>query len=235
MASTAEYVMTELQADIAYTQSDEITLIIIKALKKDSQGFVKDDSAKILEQTLFSSRIQKLCSISASLASIHFNKKVLELLPKEYYDRNPVFDSRVFNVPSLEEAANVVLWRELDAEKNSISAMAQSMFPHQELQNKNGAEMIQMIKAKGLADGTNRQWSSLPVHLQRGSYFQRLYVTRKFTAEELEKLPEKHNARKDPNLKYTRAEIKNVTLPRLVDEPDKCKTLFTQHYVFPRS
>ena len=100
--------------DVAYTQSDEITL----AWKK---------------LDLFDGRIQKLASVLASTATIIFNKALSET-DYDFRGNVPVFDCRIWNVPTIELAADNFLWREMDATKNSVSMMAHSMFSNKQLQ-----------------------------------------------------------------------------------------------------
>ena len=94
----------EFGACIGYTQSDEISLVIY--------------SGDVNTETIYGGRYQKLVSRSASTATRIFNDLLRSHIP---YWPSAEFDSRVWTVPSLEEAANTILWRELDAVKNSKS------------------------------------------------------------------------------------------------------------------
>ncbi|MGH2611554.1 MAG: tRNA(His) guanylyltransferase Thg1 family protein, partial [Rhabdochlamydiaceae bacterium] len=107
MIKTTEYLVKETNARCGYTQSDEITLV-----------WWEPDRRK---QLLFNGRIQKLNSIIASMATIYFFDYIKSHPPLKYSQKLPVFDCRVWQVPSITEAANTFLWRELDASKNSIS------------------------------------------------------------------------------------------------------------------
>jgi tRNA(His) 5'-end guanylyltransferase len=121
----------------------------------------------------------------------------------------PRFDCRVYNVPTLDEAVNSFLWREQDATKNSISMAAQSFFSHTQLMNKNGSDKQEMIFQRGI------NWNDYPSFFKRGTYVQRKRVVNPFTIEEIEKLPAKHNARKDPNFLVERWLVDRVDLPPL--------------------
>lgn len=202
MKETARFVMEECNANLAYTQSDEITLVI---LTKGSP--------------FFAGRVQKLCSVASSAATVMFNNKVRELL-HDYAKKMPMFDARVWNVPSLVEAANAVLWRELDAEKNSVSMMAQSAFSQKILQNKNSSEMKQMLKEIG------KSWEDLPISFQRGTYLKKTTLTKKFEQHELVNLPEKHLARTNPDLVFERSIISEIVFPRLITVENKEDLLF---------
>jgi tRNA(His) 5'-end guanylyltransferase len=100
-------------AKLAYSQSDEITLLINNPL-----------NVKFL-----SNRISKICSLLASVATNSFNKYLLD---SSGVFVGGCFDCRVFVVPE-KEVNNVFLWRQKDAWKNAVYSYA--FF---ELQNKKG-------------------------------------------------------------------------------------------------
>ena len=56
-------------------------------------------------------------------------------------------------------------------------------------------------------------WEQYPDFFKRGTYVQRRKTKHPFTTDEIAALPEKHNARKNPNLVVERTEI--VTLSNL--------------------
>lgn len=113
MALAASTLVNKVQGSMmAYTQSDEISLLI------------RTDQS---EQTTpwFGNRVQKMSSVMASMVSGVFNRE----LYLEYGDQIinlPVaaFDCRVYEVPSLTEAVNYFIWRQNDCTKNSISSAA---------------------------------------------------------------------------------------------------------------
>jgi tRNA(His) 5'-end guanylyltransferase len=86
---------------------------------------------------------------------------------------------------------------------------AQSVFSHKELMNKNGSDKQEMLFQKGI------NWNDYPTFFKRGTYIQRKRVLTPFTSEEIEKLPVKHNARKDPNYVIERWIVDRVDLPPL--------------------
>ena len=95
-----------------------------------------------------------MSSISASLATAKFN----ELRPNKI----ALFDSRVFTIPSAIEVENYFIWRQQDTVRNSISSVAQSIFSHSELNNKNSGQMQEMCFQKGV------NWNDYPAKLKRG-------------------------------------------------------------------
>jgi tRNA(His) 5'-end guanylyltransferase len=144
----------------------------------------------------------------SAMASVFFNRKLAEYLP-EKADKMPRFDARVYNVPTLDEAVNSFLWRELDATKNSISMAAQVFYSHSELMGKNSSDKQEMLFQKGI------NWNDYPDFFKRGTYVQRRRILTPFSKEEIEKLPAKHNAIKDPNFVVERWVIDRIELPKL--------------------
>ena len=179
MQKTMKYLCENIQGCVlGYTQSDEITLILIDYKKLNSSAW-------------FDYEVQKMCSIAASMATMAFNKffkKNVENLEQYYaieYETNgwygkgtpeyemcetyskavekgAMFDARCFNIPK-EEVTNLIYWRQLDAFRNSIQMVGQANFSHKELQNKSCNQIQDMLIDKGI------NWNDLPTHQKRGS------------------------------------------------------------------
>jgi tRNA(His) guanylyltransferase len=192
MCEVTSYLVKETNAGMGYTQSDEISL------------FWHNDSLE--SEMLFGGRVQKITSILAAMCSMKFNKLLESNIPEKSH-LEPIFDCRVWQVPNLTEVANTFLWRELDASKNSISMLAQSMYSHKQLQHKNRSEMQEMIFQKG------DNWNNYPAFFKRGTFIQRAKEIRKFTKSELKSLPPKHDARKNPDLMIERTTVKKIEMP----------------------
>jgi tRNA(His) guanylyltransferase len=206
MIDTVKYLVRETNAACGYTQSDEITLAWY--------------SPSFDSQIIFDGRISKLVSVLASLTTVYFNHQLPQYMPAEYAARLPHFDARVWNLPSLEEAANVLMWREFDAIKNSISMAARAHFSHKQIDNKNGLEMQAMLLEKGV------DWNDYPDFFKRGTYIQRKKTLRKFTTDELERLPPKHEARQNPELMIERTDYVSLELPPLAKIKNRVELLF---------
>lgn len=148
-----------------YTQSDEITLVI--------------NTYQTLESsTWFDNRIQKICSVAASMCSRLFNENFRKLAmevhtnaqisDEKYFTyaakfNTADFDCRVFNIPR-EEAVNCVIWRQKDCEKNSVMSLAQTLYSQSELNGvKYKAAQNKMFTEKGV------NWDELPTYLKRGT------------------------------------------------------------------
>lgn len=164
MKETAKYLCANIQgAKFAYTQSDEISLW----LHYDYENG---------EQPWFGNNVQKIVSIAASMATLAFNKKFAEEASNFWNNNNDyamaqaygnklntaMFDARVFILP-LEEVPNYFLWRQKDAERNSIQMVTRSLYSHKELVGKKTADLHEMIWAKG------QNWNDYPVNMKRGT------------------------------------------------------------------
>lgn len=204
MLETTKYLVKETNANCGYQQSDEISLV-----------WYNNDYKS---QPLFDGKVFKLTSILSSLATAFFNKNLPFFLPEKSHFL-PVFDARVYNVPTLEEAVNSFIWREMDATKNSISMAASEYYSHKQLMNKNGSEKQEMLFQKGV------NWNDYPSFFKRGTYVQRKRVLKPFSTEEIEKLPDKHNARKDPNFMVERWVIDKVDLPPILKINNKVEVI----------
>ncbi len=183
MLTTLLELVRETGACMGYTQSDEITLAW--------------HSQTIQSKIWFDGRIAKMTSQLAALATLFFYREILRVKPI-YARRLPTFDARVWTVPNQTEGANVFLWREWDATKNSVSMAASAYYSHQQLHGKNTPEKHEMLHDKGV------NWNDYPTIFKRGAYVQRRTVKTPFSAEELDQLPEKHEARKNPVLTIER-------------------------------
>jgi tRNA(His) guanylyltransferase len=192
MVATTRYLVEESAALAGYTQSDEISLLYY------------DEDPK--SQLFLDRRIQKLTSILASMTTGYFNAHLAEKLPEKAGEL-ALFDSRVWSVPSKDEAANTFLWRELDATKNSISMAARAFYSHGELHNRNSSQLQELLFQKGV------NWNDYPSFFKRGTFLLRRTIERRFTADELAALPPRHAARTNPDLIVTRSEVRAVDMP----------------------
>lgn len=201
MIKTTKYLAESSNALIGYTQSDEISLMWLV------DGFEN--------QMWFNGKVQKLISILSSLCSVKFNS-----LREDYTERIGVFDCRVWNVPTKEEAYNYFLWRERDASKNSITMAASVYYSHKELHGKHSNEKQELLFQKGI------NWNDYPAFFKRGSFIKKIVTQKKFSTEELSKLPLKHEARLNPDLLVNRSEYKIMNWPRISTMDNAVDLLF---------
>lgn len=153
MNEAALNVLEFTQALFAYVQSDEITLLLRNDRSRGDAPFLAN-------------RIQKLCSLAAAEASVSFVRSS---------DTRGTFDCRAFVVPAY-EVNNVFLWRQRDAFKNCIGAVA-----HYKLVERDGLR----VAVRRLAGMSTRErldllvaefgisLADLPLHRQRGRCVER--------------------------------------------------------------
>jgi len=147
MNQTAKYMCENIQgAKFGFVQSDEISIWLT-------------DYDEIKTEGWFDYNLQKMCSISSSLATAKFNQLRSE---KSKLKSLPLFDSRVFIIPELDEVINYFIWRQQDATRNSIQMAAQSIFSSKELHGMNMNAMQEMMFTKGV------NWNDYPDGFKRG-------------------------------------------------------------------
>ena len=125
---------------LAFGQSDEYSFLLSDVEKEDSPLW-------------FDGNVQKIVSVSASLFTGAFN---------ESFQSVAAFDSRVIAIPKRSEVAKYFLWRQLDAEANSLNMLASAHYSHDELLRKSTAEKHDLLHAKGL------NWAAQPSDFKRG-------------------------------------------------------------------
>jgi len=114
----------------AYVQSDEISILLVDYKNRDSQAW-------------FGKNLQKMVSVSASIASTTFTRSLENMTNKPC--RRGWFDSRVIQLPD-HEVENYFIWRQNDCSRNSILSLGQAHFSHKQLHGKKTPEIIRMLK-----------------------------------------------------------------------------------------
>lgn len=156
MRETAIALCKEISgAKLAYTQSDEISILVTNNDTLETQPW-------------FNNNLQKLVSLSASTATLAFDKafywatvtykgdgQMFQVYAKA--SKTATFDSRAFVLPP-DEVTNYFIWRQQDAVRNSIQMVAQSLYSHKELQNKNCDDLQEMIFQKGINWNEYEPW-----------------------------------------------------------------------------
>lgn len=179
MQDTMKYLCENIQGGVlGYTQSDEISLVLV-------------DYAELTANAWFGNNLQKMCSVSASMATLAFNKffsgRVQEfmydccdefgddVLPEKQNDYElahnvyfkkfnaAMFDSRVFTIPK-EEVCNYLIWRQQDATRNSIQSVGQANFSQKELHGKSCNNIQDMLILQ-----KSINWNDYSTTLKRGS------------------------------------------------------------------
>ena len=149
VATTFGLVENIQNAVLGYTQSDEISILL-------------NDWQKLETDQWFGGTIQKIASVSASMATAYFNRAWESIA---YSDTIPpaTFDARVFNLPK-EEVTNNFIWRQQDASRNSVQMLARYYFSHKQLHKKNNSEIQDMLM---LEKGVN--WNDIDTWKKRGT------------------------------------------------------------------
>jgi len=130
MIGTAFFLMKNIQnTKIAYTQSDEISLLLL-------------DTENIETQPWFGNRLNKIISVSASLATTYFSYQISRNKTKN--TRYIQFDSRAFQLPEF-EIENYFIWRWRDCVRNSVSAVAQAHYSSKTLHGKKIEDMHELL------------------------------------------------------------------------------------------
>lgn len=138
-------------AELAYVQSDEISILIHPYKRLNSEPW-------------FAGELQKIVSVSAALATCEFNEIWNGLYPA-------TFDSRAFVLPEA-DVCNYFLWRQQDATRNSVQMLARVHFSHKECHNKNNIELQDMlVRLRGV------NWNNIATKQKRGRCISRDLVT----------------------------------------------------------
>ena len=130
-------------AQLGFVQSDEISIVVT-------------DFESIQTDAWFNGNLQKIVSVAASLATAHFNVAIRGTQTEQFISSQTIpsspatFDARVFTIPDREEVCNYLIWRQKDASRNSLQAVAQSLYSHNELHGKNNASLHDLIFRKGI-------------------------------------------------------------------------------------
>lgn len=174
MNETMKYLCENIQGcKLGYTQSDEITLLLT-------------DYDTLTTDAWFDNNVQKICSVSASMATMAFNKYLRELTDNylrsdawvnhyweedvEKYanalnkaiDKGAMFDSRCFNIP-IEEVTNCFIWRQQDATRNAIRMLGYCHYSSKAIENVSNDKLQNMLMTE---KGIN--FNDMPTEFKRG-------------------------------------------------------------------
>ena len=154
---------------LGYCQSDEISLLL--------QDYKNEET-----QPWFEYRLNKLCSVAASMATFAFNR-AFENSTMEYIDnvhisdssefmdrlnvltkcceKGAMFDARAFTLP-FNEVTNYFYWREADAMRNSVEMVGHANFSAKQLHKVNNDGIKKMLLENGI------DYDKIPTYKQRG-------------------------------------------------------------------
>ena len=147
-------------SQVAYVQSDEISILLSNYQTLDTQSW-------------FENNLQKMVSVAASIAGVTFTMESDAIWGSDDYQsasgdihsypiiKPAYFDARAFILPK-EEVTNYFLWRQQDATRNSVQMLARSLYSHKECTDKNNSELQEMCFQKGI------NWNDCPIPQRRG-------------------------------------------------------------------
>lgn len=143
MLTAGEKTAQQMQGfKLGYYQSDEFSFALI-------------DTDSYNSQVWFDGKVQKLCSVTASMFGAYFNKAM--------NGTEAIFDCRAFNIP-VEDVANVFVWRQRDWEKNSLQMYARKYFSSKKLQEKKKEDIHEMLY------NVNKNWANIKSIYKNGAF-----------------------------------------------------------------
>jgi len=154
MNTVAEALCCEISGtQFAYTQSDEISLLLTDFQTTNTQPW-------------FDGRTDKMLSVAASRAGT-----VMDRIRPQYRGEGfPEFDCRVWSMSDPVEVANYFIWRQQDAVRNSIQMLGQHHFTPAELHGVSTDRIQEMLFSQ---HGVN--WNDLDPGLKRGRVVDRSF------------------------------------------------------------
>ena len=213
MAITAADLLDKFNATLAYTFSDEITLVWVPEQHRD-------DTDKIFYKDLpYGGKVLKWSTVLASFASTSFNKRLAEEIDgwEDRHDprmisvikhESAVFDARIFSVPDEMEVMNNLIWRARDCWRNNVHGLARRYFSQEELHCKDTPRQLEMLKERGsnfhewipeFKYGVVLKHKQMHLHNQDGEE----YTRRRVCAFSLNIKDDAHNYTKELLDKYT--------------------------------
>lgn len=134
MVAVTESLVNEIPGTIvAYTQSDEISV-------------VASDLRRATSQHWFGGSVQKIVSSSAAWATAEFNGRRHDLGA-----RPGTFDARVFPLSSAADVADYLWWRQADARRNAMSMLCHEHLGKKAVHNVPTRERLDLLAAAGIS------------------------------------------------------------------------------------
>jgi len=170
MIKTSEDLCQEFNAITAYTQSDEITLLIPPTNIMHEQHLPH----------IFNGKKQKLESLMSGFTSVRFNFHLNRMAPEcvnnlrkhqAMTNFKAYFDARAIALDNTDDVADIFLWRyKFDCYRNGLSALAHSVFGTRKLEHKNTQQKLEMLEEKNIDLG------QYPQHLFFGTFLKKSLV-----------------------------------------------------------
>jgi len=168
MDATARALCGEIDgARLAYVQSDEISLLLTDFQNRGTEAW-------------FNGNVQKIASVTASIATRVFNDHLIRVSLEDFNDAESLmygdfvfaaFDSRVFTIDDPFEVQNYFRWRVSDCVRNSVQMLGQANYSHKQLHNVSCGRMKEMLVAEKGID-----WNECPDRHKYGAIIARVDV-----------------------------------------------------------
>lgn len=133
-------------AVLAYTQSDEISLLLLDTKNENTQPW-------------FNYNVQKLVSITASICSSKFYSLT---------NIHGYFDSRAFNI-QFDKVNDYFIWRQTDCYRNALSKFARNYFSEKQLNKKNTNDKLKML------NGININFDDIDNRIKFGTFISKVF------------------------------------------------------------
>lgn len=183
MQETAKYLCENVDGALfAYTQSDEISVIISDLQSEKAQWW-------------HGGQVQKIISVTAAYTTAKFNS--LGTVDNQL----PVFDGRVHSLDTLDDVLGYLQWRQADALKNSVGMLASHHFSHKFLDG------VGTSKRRDHLIDIGHPWEELPQEVKQGTF-----VSRYKSVEDIEYFHKKEKVMKSLTVERQRWSTKPAPL-----------------------
>jgi len=172
MVHTTAELVKDFNPSLAYTQSDEITLVFVPQL--DPNGEFKNYA--------YNGRVQKLTSLLSGYCSVRFayhlsrqtfdTENEQELIEKIHL---AYFDGRIFSLPSNEEVLYNIIWRLTDAKRNSKNNLGHIHFAQKEVEGLHPGLILSKLLEKGV------DWHQMPPPYKWGVFLKKSQMEKEST------------------------------------------------------
>lgn len=200
MLAAATECLKESNAIVAYTGSDEITLIIPA------------------NSNYFGYRKSKIETILASTATAAFIVRLAELMPKKVIGL-PKFDARAWQYPTTQLCLDSLLWRETDCTRNSLSMVCQKYFTQRQLEGAGTKSQHDMLHSIGV------NWADYPDHYKRGTYLAKRDKEFELEKEIWDRIPERNRSSTN---KFMRRVIVDLKMPPIQKVQNLYEVIFEE-------
>jgi len=164
MILTTMDLVKDFNPHLAYTQSDEITLVFVPQLDQDNQ----------FKNFIFNGRVQKIVSLMSGFCSSRFTYHLSRQSFDQDNEKNLLdkihlayFDGRIFNLPNDSEVLYNIIWRQTDAKRNSKNNLGHIHFPQKELEGLPPSDVLEKLRQKGI------EWHSFPGAYKWGTFIKK--------------------------------------------------------------